>query len=148
MFARTAIRIHTRQIHVDDIFLYFGLGCLCLSFGLLYPYISIYYVENAMNLYPEQFSASDYAQELKSTAFDSRVLNSNLMVTIFVWTSEFAVKISLLLFFRRLVDRLSNIMLYVNLATGFVIAVWIFLVCEPFILCPHLGLAARSKLIT
>ena len=64
---------------------------------------------------------------------------------IFAWTAEFSVKMSLLFFFKQLVDRLPRLTLYVKFVMAFTIVVWAVLICEPFIACPNFGVSSLSK---
>jgi len=110
---------------------------MCIATGLVYSVISVFYLQEAAEFDPEQYKLplNDLPKLLES-------LKINDVFVVFAWTAEFSVKISLLLFFRRLVNRLPRLTLYVKFVMGFATVVWAVLLCEPFLLCPYFGLAA------
>ena len=72
----------------------------------MYSVISALYVQEAATFDPEQYKVPlNYLPQL------IRNLEMNDISVIFAWTAEFSVKLSLLLFFRRLVDRLPRLTL-------------------------------------
>lgn len=56
-----------------------------------------------------------------------------------LWTATFAVKLSFLAFFRRMVKPLDNIQRYYWGIVGLTIISWMFIIPHPFITCPALG---------
>lgn len=127
------------RLYLDDAFLFFGLVCLCTATGFAYALLHSGYLEEGFVAHPNQTIPSDDV---------SKVLKRLRMVDVFVvfaWTAEFSVKVSLLLFFRQLVDRLPRLTTYVNFAMGFTVLVWAFLVGELFIVCQHLGIQTISE---
>lgn len=105
---------------------------MCAAIGLLYADMPRLYLQEAVFEDPKHFqlTASDIPELWESLRMEDAFL-------ILAWTAEFSVKISLLLFFRRLVDRLPRMTLYVRFVLGFTIIVWIIIVCEPFMICRY-----------
>lgn len=137
---RTIVRLQTRRrLYLDDSFLFFGLVCMCTATGLAYSVLDIIYLEQSVIVHPDP----------QSLPLDlSKVLKSQTIVDVYTgltWTAEFSVKISMLILFRQLVDRLPRLTAYVNCAMVFTVLVWAFLVCGPFIICPHVGVEAFSE---
>lgn len=116
---------------------------MIIATGLAYSIMSIIYFQEAATFDPKAFHFS--AEDLPTVA---RSLTITDVSIIFSWTAEFAVKIALLLFFKRLVDRIPRLTLYVKLVIAFNLLVWIYFVCEPFILCPHFDVAMISKVFS
>lgn len=116
---------------------------MCIATGLVYSVISGFYLQGAAEFDPEQYKLP--LDDMPKLLMGLKIID---VFVVFAWTAEFSVKLSLLLFFRRLVDRLPRLMLYVKFVMGSTTVVWAVLVCEPFILCPHFGLAAICKLNT
>ena len=113
---------------------------MCIATGLAYTFVPIIYFDEAIT-----FDPAHYKWPLKDIP---KLLHSGRIIDVYVvlaWTAEFAVKISLLLFFKVLVKRVRRLTSYVNFVIGIVAVVWAVLVCEPFIFCPHFGLASLGK---
>ena len=113
---------------------------MCIATGLAYTFVSTIYLEEAISFDPAHYKwpLDDIAKLLRAgTTID--------VYTVLAWTAEFAVKISLLFFFKVLVERVQRLTFYVNFVMGIVTVVWAVLVCEPFIFCPHFGLSSLGK---
>ena len=136
--ARTVIRIKSRHsLYADDAFLFFGLICMCIATGLAYVVLPLSYLQEAVFIDPEQHKLT--YDVLPALERDQKLTN---MFFLFSWTAEFAVKLSLLFFFRQLVQRLPRLTLYVKSVMVVTTVVWVVLICEPWILCPHTRLLA------
>ena len=113
---------------------------MIVATGLAYAIVEIVYLQEAILFEPEKYTLP--LSEIP------RLLESLKIIDVFVvmaWTAEFSVKISLLFFFRVLVMRLRRLIIYVKCVIVFTVLVWIVLVCEPFILCPHFGMEILGK---
>jgi ABC-type sugar transport system permease subunit len=116
---------------------------MCIATGLMYSVISAIYLQEAT-----EFDPYNYRLPLNDLPKFLESLNVTNVFVVFAWTAEFSAKMSLLLFFRRLVDRFPRLILYMKFVMGFVTLVWGFLVCQPFILCSHFGTASASKCLS
>ena len=113
---------------------------MCIATALAYAFVSTIFLEEAMSLDPAHYEwPSDGIPKVL------RAESLTIVYAVLAWTAEFAVKISLLLFFKVLVKRVQRLTFYVNCVIGIVTVVWAVLVCEPFMFCPYFGLAALSK---
>lgn len=113
---------------------------MCVVTALAYTMISTWYVAETIVLNQEKplFSAKEWSKIIQSSAI-------SVVCGILAWTAEFSVKVSLLLFFKQLVDRLPRLTLYVKFVMACTIVVWAVLICEPFMVCAHFGVSSRSK---
>jgi hypothetical protein len=61
------------------------------------------------------------------------------------WTTIFAVKLSFLCFFRQMVDRFKNVMMYWKLVVGIAVISYCYCTAGVFIACPKFGLEALKS---
>ena len=114
---------------------------MCIATGLGYSVVTVAYLQEAMLFDPENYSMSS---EQTTNVFKKLELIDFFVA--FAWSAECSVKMSLLFFFRALVDRLQRLTLYVHVVMGITAVVWVLLVCTPFALCPHFDLSESSEL--
>ena len=133
VIGRIIARIYTRRrLFLDDCFLIFGLLCLSAGTGLVHAFCRTIFVVEAVKMDPTIVVPLDQLQHLAQTY---AILDSFLCV---MWTTTFAVKFSFLALFRLLIRRVSkSITTYYWIVVAITIVTWIFLVGEPFILCPY-----------
>lgn len=55
------------------------------------------------------------------------------------WTTIFAVKISFLIFFKKLINRVTKILTYYWIVSIITLLSWLFNVLEPFVMCKDLN---------
>lgn len=136
---RIIIRLrYQKRLFIDDYFLLFGCSTLIAAFAITNVMFEGMYYEMSLLLGPIEF----LLQESSSAGFEdhARYLEQLCYSTeVFCWVTIFAVKLSFLLFFRQLVDRLKIQLMYWRVTMCIVIISGIFCVCSIFISCPHLG---------
>ena len=137
------IRISTRRrLFLDDYIVLFGLVSLTVATGILYYAVDIFFVNDAVNRNP-LFAFYIPAEKLNSIIFGTKYLDIFLAT---IWTTTFAVKFSFLAFFEQLTKRVFAIRTYLWTVVGITFVSWLFLVSEPFILCPYFGMEASRVL--
>ncbi|KAF2756236.1 hypothetical protein EJ05DRAFT_512766 [Pseudovirgaria hyperparasitica] len=136
LLARLTTRLTTqRRLALDDYFLIFALACLCVSAAMLFVNAEAYFLDNAI-----QHDVT-LAYRLTPKELDM-VINGTTPLKTFLclaWTAIFCVKFSFLAFFYNLIDRVRGIRIWYWSVVVFTIVTWMFLVSEPFILCPYSG---------
>lgn len=144
IIVRLAIRIFTRsKLYLDDYLLLFGLACLGAATYLTYSFSSMIFLSNASRLDP---SVLPTFSELARLTGSLKIIYSFLAM---IWTTTFAVKLSFLVFFKKLIDRVSKqINIYYWIVVVFTVVSWMFIVGEPFILCPYFGTKTREPLLS
>ena len=108
--------------------------------ALAYTMIPTWYLQEATLFRPEKPLLSP--KEVSKLVVNLTIID---VCNVLAWTAEFSVKMSLLLFFKQLVNRLPRLTLYVKFVIAFAIVVWAVLICEPFMACAHLGVSSLSK---
>ncbi|KAI0431908.1 hypothetical protein F5Y09DRAFT_354428 [Xylaria sp. FL1042] len=135
--ARIAIcLIYQKQLRLDDAFLIVAAASLSAAAGILYHICYFLYLHSAALLDPEvlPYAVADFEQliSLHKEAYPFLAL---------IWTTMFAVKGCFLAFMHPLVWHISR---GVNWYYWFIVIScvisWAFVVAEPFIICPYLGL--------
>lgn len=84
-------------------------------------------------------------QEAQSEGFADRITYTEQMLfatEIVSWLTIFAVKMSYLMFFRQILDRLQSHLKYWKAVTGIVLVAGLFCVCSVFICCPRNGVSS------
>lgn len=133
---RMVARVYTRRrLYLDDAFLIFGLVCLCAATVLAYMNTRTMFLVEAIQRYFSIVIPADQAQPLLSAmAFGVSVL-------CLTWTATFAVKFSFLVMFWHLIQRVSKwLTRYYWAVVATCVISWMFVICEPFILCQYFGL--------
>ncbi|KAK8022515.1 hypothetical protein PG993_013282 [Apiospora rasikravindrae] len=145
VFARVWIRFRTRRkLSADDYFLFFAAACLIVSTVLLYRLCDQLYLATAVQ------KDKTIVLELNLAELNDLIRNGMKDYSTFLilaWTTTFFVKFSFLAFFRELVHRVASIQYYYWFVVGLTVVSWMFLVAEPFILCPYFGAASCENLL-
>lgn len=144
IIVRFAIRIFTRsKLYLDDYILLLGLACLVAATYLIYSFSRMIFLCNAIKLDP---SISPTFSEMTQLSGSLKIIYSFLAT---IWTTTFAVKLSFLVFFKKLIERLSKqINIYYWIIVVFTVVSWMFVIAEPFILCPYFGIENRGPLLS
>lgn len=130
---RLATRVYTRScLYIDDYLVIIALICLTVGTGLLYSFCQRIFVIQAVKVDPTVIIPPDlYDNVRKYYALTTSFL-------FLIWTSIFAVKLSFLALFRLLIRRVGKVMTrYYWIAVATTVVTWMFLVNEPFMLCPY-----------
>ncbi|KAK8109028.1 hypothetical protein PG984_014829 [Apiospora sp. TS-2023a] len=140
VFGRGWIRFTTgRRLSTDDYFLFLASACLVVSAILLYNLCDQLYLATAVQI-DKSLVLELNLDELTDLLQNGMKNYSSFLIL--AWTTTFFVKFSFLAFFRELVHRVTSIQCYYWSVVGFTVLSWMFLVAEPFILCPYFGSAA------
>lgn len=109
-----------------------GLLCLGAGTGLVHVFCQTIFVVEAIKMDPTVVIPLDQYNDISQTY---AILDAFLCV---MWTTTFAVKFSFLALFRLLIRRVSKpVTTYYWIVVAITTVTWIFLVAEPFILCPY-----------
>lgn len=132
------IRIHLRhKLYIDDCVLLFGLTCLGAATYFDFTHSRLIFLHNALRIKPKIVPSVNELMQLQNSM---KILHSFLAL---IWTTTFFVKFSFLIFFRQLIDRVSKrITIYFWIVVIFIVFSWMFIVSEPFILCPYFDFKA------
>lgn len=103
VITRLALRVFIRhKLYLDDYFLLFGLACLGAATYLLYSIFRMIFLSNVVRQDPSIFpTVSKIIQLINSL----KIIYSFLAL---IWTTTFAVKLSFLVFFKQLIERVSK----------------------------------------
>ena len=144
---RLAIRYHyQRRLFADDYVLLFGCSSLIAAFTLTNVMFEDIYFDMSLILGPGEL----VLQESASADFVDRILiyqQLSFSTEVMCWVTIFAVKMSFLLFFRQLLDRVKSLSTYWMLTVGIVVVSGIFCICSIFISCPHFGVSSSEYLV-
>ena len=142
VIVRLALRIFTRnKLQLGDYLVLFGLACLGAATYLIYDFARMIFLSNAVRLDPSVIPTFGEIAQLMDSL---KIIYSFLAL---IWTTTFAVKLSFLVFFKKLIDRVSKkITLYYWFVVVFTVVSWMFIVSEPFILCPYFGIETGKSL--
>jgi hypothetical protein len=132
---RTIRRVYLfRQFKLDDAFVVFGFLCLSATTGVFFHSLDIIMLQEALAMEPTVI--------VPITSI-SRLLNSMTFLDVFlctIWTCTFAIKGSFLALFRKLIQGVSkNLDRYYWFVVVYTFICWVFMVVEPFVLCPYFG---------
>ena len=133
-----------KRLFADDYVLLFGCSWLIAAFTLTNIMFEDIYFYMSLILGPVDLEL----QESMSADFGDRILKYrqlSLSTYIICWVIIFAVKMSYLLFFRQLLDRLPSLLNFWKGTLGFVIVSGVFCICSIIISCPHFAVSS-SKL--
>ena len=135
LIGRLGFRIHTRRsLYLDDYVVLIGALCLSVSTGLAYKNCEFLFVTDAIQRNPSLLSKAN-ADQIQIL---SEIRYSALYVSLaFSWTTIFAVKISFLIFFKKLINRVTKIHAYYWSVAFITLLSWLFMVFEPFVLCQN-----------
>ena len=138
---RTTIRIRlTERLQIDDGFLFLACICSIATIILLYKSVPDIYLFGILESDPTAIHIP--ANIIQDINWLQRSSSAYLFVT---WVAIFAVKFSFLAFFRRLISRLENIILYWKVVVGVTAAAFVFCACDGFIDCTKTGISAGTS---
>lgn len=140
--SRIVIRVYSRsRLYLDDYFVIIAILSLCAGTGLVYAFCQSIFVIQAVKGDPSIIIPPDQYNDLAQTY---AILESFLCI---MWTSIFAVKLSFLALFRILIRRVSKVITrYYWIVVTTTIVTWMFLVGEPFIICPYINREQQQSL--
>lgn len=140
-FCRIIIRLRyqTGRLSLDDASLAFGVVCLCVSFTLLFFFLSKIFLAEAVTVYQTAEIPLDEVNQL----LQFHVFNVTFLVL--TWTTIFAVKFSYLFFFKSLICGLEKLTIYWWTVTFITGVVWGFGVVDVFLPCPYFEMPRFGK---
>lgn len=136
--ARTIIRLRiNHKLQLDDFFLFFACACCAACMGIVCAEIpDIYFFQDMVRnmAMAVEVPISELLHKVERfTKMDQAYL-------VLSWLAIFTVKLSFLFFFRRLADRIHNVIHYWRVVTVFTVIAGLFNACEIFIACPKTGI--------
>lgn len=135
--ARIGARIHTsRSLYLDDYIVLAGVICLCAAAGIVFKNSNNYSLGNAALQDPSLSNMSPHQ-------IDELFKPYKYIYAALIWTTIFAVKFSFLIFFKKLIERVTKIHTYYWIVIVITVISWLFTLVEPFIICPHFGYSTR-----
>lgn len=139
VFARTVIRLrYQKQLFIDDLFLYFGVVCLCAAMGLLVEFSDDLYLDEALKTnHLPMILPSNYLTRM------FRFQKTQDAYFVLLYTTISCVKLSFLFFFRILVQRVRKMIIYWWTVLFIMIVAYIpCIVVGIFLPCPHFDTAS------
>ena len=136
VLGRIVVRVYTRRrLFLDDAFLVWGLVCLCAAKVLSLRMLRTMFLVDAIQHYSDIVIPTDQARPLlRAMAVGAAYLG-------LTWTTMFAVKFSFLALYWHLIQRVSQWLIrYYWAVVGTCIVSWMFVICEPFLLCHYFGI--------
>jgi len=135
--ARLAMRIlQHRRVFLDDGFLLFACACLCAATGLLYRFLPVMYLDEGLNF--SLLTTPFGPQEIDDLIWYQKMVYSFVVLS---WVTIFAVKLSILVFFRNLIRRLIWMNTYWKVVIVTSLLACGFNICQDFITCSHFNLS-------
>ncbi|KAK4187179.1 hypothetical protein QBC35DRAFT_452600 [Podospora australis] len=139
--ARVVIRLRTlKRLSLDDYLLFFAATSLTAATGLVYTICDRLYLSAALQKDP--VLAFSINSVVLFDLLDHAAQQFHTFI-ILAWTATFFVKFSFLAFFRQLIWK-TRVQRYYWAVVGITIVSYLFLVAEPFILCPDFGIESLS----
>ena len=139
---RTVIRIRSQgRLAPDDYMLIFACVTLIASTVLLFDVAETVYWDEALILDP---SPATLAEAFLPT-FPAKIMHFQQKVFAYLsltWTTIFAVKLSFLLFFRSMVDRVKKMELFWKVVFGITVVFYCYCAAAVYMGCSKFGLAA------
>lgn len=139
---RVAIRFrYQNRLFADDYVLLFGCSSLIAAFTLIIVMFEDIYFDMSLILGSPEL----VLQESATAGFVNRILKYQQLsfsTEVMCWVTIFAVKMSYLLFFRQMLDRVRALLTYWAVTVGVVVVSGIFCICSIFISCPHFGVSS------
>ena len=144
--SRLGIRFrYQKRLLTDDYVLLFGCSTLIAAFTL----VNVVYEDIYFDMFIILGPAEHVYQVSTSPGFVNRILHYQqfaFSAETLCWVTIFAVKISYLLFFRQMLDRLKRLITYWRVTMGIVVISGLFCICSIFISCPHFGVSSSEYL--
>ena len=141
--ARTVIRFRTTPRYtLDDALMLFACICLTAATGLLYKLIPLaYFIEELdfKDQVPLPFPTSDFT---KDTLLTTKLLDAYKSLS---WTVIYAAKFCYLIFFRALIDRVRQMIIYWRIVVLITVVFGGLTLGETFIACPRIDVPSSSK---
>jgi hypothetical protein len=135
VFARLYVRIGVqKQFTIDDGFLLLGLCFMIIGFCLLFTYIDGMYLAQAFILVGPSIVVSAPPNFL-TIVFDYQKMA--LVSLCSTWCVIICVKMSFLLFFRKLIDKMPPLILYWRITLGVNIIVSVYGFAVYLVACPY-----------
>lgn len=120
----------------------FGTVCLVVATGVFHADFESTYLSQAVYLDPTIALKAPAPKLMKVANTHMAYIGTEL---VFLWTAIFAVKFSFLAFFKQLVQSVNKIVAYYWVVVGLTLVSWMFVVSEPFILCPYFGVESSES---
>lgn len=110
--------------------------CLCAATGIIYNKCDLIFLAHILQNNPTLLSKASVSQ-IKTLVESSSAIPH--VVHALGWTTIFAVKFSFLAFFKQLINRVTKIHAYYWIVGIITLLSWLFMIFEPFILCPQIN---------
>ena len=123
---------HIKRIHADDYFFCVATLTLIAGAGLLYAFIGEYYFSRAVGE-GRTPPPVNFEQEVADAA------TYGLIAEVLCWTTIFSIKMSFLVYFRPLVNRLHKVELWWWFNIVALVPIGGVIISGPFIVCPYAG---------
>ena len=135
--ARVGFRIHVHRslsLYSEDYITLIGAMCLCAATGILYKKCDYLFLIDVLGNDPSLVSniSPDQISDLLKTPYAVYYAFYAL-----IWTTTFAVKLSFLVFFKRLINGVTKIHKYYWIVGMITLLSWLYNVTEPFVVCSH-----------
>ena len=131
------MRIHNR-LQLDDYFLIFSCVCITVGTALCFVYIGLLYWVQELDLNPTR-SSYLLAEHIDFIADINLIERLVSVFTTLMYTAIFAVKLAYLAFFRRLVDRISPLIIYWRVVTAITVLSFPVGIVLSFLACTQTG---------
>lgn len=137
MIARIGFRIHAhRSLYLDDYIALIGAICLCAAIGVLYWKCDYFFLIDVLRN-DSSLIAEISANQIKDLFQTPYAVFHGFYALI--RTTIFAVKFSFLIFFKKLIHRVSKIYNYYWTVAIITFLSWLFAVLEPLVVCSHVN---------
>ena len=140
--SRLSIRFrYQKRLLADDYVLLLGCSTLIGAFTL----VNVMYEDIYFDMFIILGPAEQVYQVSTSPGFVKRIFHYQQLAfsaETLCWVTIYSVKISYLLFFRQLLDRLERLMTYWRITLGIVVISGLFCISSIFISCPHFGVSS------
>lgn len=135
IMARVGFRIHAhRSLYLDDCITLVGAMCLSAAIGILYKKCDYFFLLDALGSDSSLIShvSADQINDLFETPYAIFYV-----FYVLIWTTIFAVKFSFLVFFKKLINRVTKIHIYYWTVVIITLLSWLYAVLEPLVVCSH-----------
>lgn len=112
----------------------FGTLCLCAAIGILYEVCDVIFLSDVLVINPSLFVKAS-PEQIKLLLETPHAIDHAFFAL--TWTTVFAVKLSFLIFFKKLINRVTKIHIYYWIVGIITCLSWLFSILEPLILCKH-----------
>lgn len=130
--ARTIVRFyHLRKFYADDYFLFYAVAASAVAAGFAYTIDHLVYVQIYVGLGWQAPPPDFYVQMLD---FEKRIQVCSCLI----WSTIYAIKLSFLCLFRKLVDRVRVFEIHWRVVTGITVVCGLATMPMGFMICPVL----------